>query len=70
MNIPYTSRKLIGLLLFFVIATVALFIKILSPELWVDFSKWIFLAYVGGNVASKFAENITVKKQNGNTNGE
>ena len=64
MVVNWQSRKLIGLFLLLIIATTALFFKIMTAELWVDFMKWIFLTYVGGNVASKLIGNKTTENKN------
>lgn len=45
-----TSRKLHIAVVGFVAATALLATGNLSSEMWVDFIKWIFAIYAGGNV--------------------
>lgn len=50
-----TSRKFHVTLVGYVSATLFFYWGLLPPELWVDFSKWLFAIYVVGNSFEHFA---------------
>ena len=52
------SRKLIFAVTCELCATVAASFGGITPEMWVDMTKWIFIGYVGGNALSKVGVNL------------
>ena len=47
------SRKFIFAIACEVCATVVAIFGEITPEMWQDMTKWIFLGYMGGNAVSK-----------------
>ena len=57
-----TSRKFHVTLIGYVSATLFLYWGLLPPDLWVDFSKWLFAVYTIGNSFEHFTnQGIKVK---------
>jgi len=54
----FKSRKLIAVSVLFVTATTFLYTGTLSPADWVEFNKWIFAAYVTGNVGEHYTKRL------------
>jgi len=67
----FKSRKFVFLLIVFVVSLVALFLKIANFDSWADFIKWIFGAYILGNIGEHYTRSqLEQKKVWFNKNGK
>jgi len=48
------KRKLIAFILFYTAITIALFVGKMTEVSYVDFGKWLFIAFAGSNVIEHF----------------
>ena len=48
------KRKLIAFILFYIAITIALFVGKMTEVSYVDFGKWLFIAFAGSNVIEHF----------------
>ena len=58
------NRKVILVCLFFIASSVYLFLDKLTGELWVEFMKWLWTAYIIGNGAEHYSSAIKNGKLN------
>lgn len=57
----FHSRKALIFLVVFVIANVALFVKLIDGGQWIDVIKWSCASYMGANVADGIASALSSK---------
>jgi len=53
----FKSRKFIFFSIIFISSIIALFVGLANFETWAEFMKWIFSAYIIGNVAEHYTNN-------------